>query len=245
MQQLQQRKQKQEELAALNAKLKSLSVEDDEHQKSTNALRNRDETSEEQSKSTSEQRIKIVPQRKVAPLSSRSPGDLGAQAANNEGPDNLATGIDTNGEQDFLQRVIHFSDSDSVQSEDTGGSENENEDDQSEDEENDSLAVKDITVHSRNHDTKRNAASNQEPSADNINRNNGNSLATVSDSSRSSRAVETRSVSPSDNRLIHSSNHPSSSGEPGEENAFNSKSKHNADSTNFQKVPASNNGAHS
>ena len=208
---LQQRKQKQEELAALNAKLKSLSrpIGGFSHETS-----DRLESIEESATvvdyrlqeddirhkvQTADKEPKAVPQRKVVSLAARHPSldqDPGRKP------------IVQDKSLSCLQQVIDFSDSES----DVSDNDDDNETDKSEnseeldkeEEDDDSFVVKNIQVHAKNHDTNdRNnnehvAAQNNVNSLANNNRNNRISVTTGSDSSRSSHVLEANSQSNSD-----------------------------------------------
>ena len=235
-QQLQQRKQKQQELAALNAKLKSLSkpvsqTKTQDNLPSLNKERvarespsdgNSSEEDEVKERTVlSAQQAKVIPQRKVASLTTRSPTKVKQPKSDsrNEGTA-VAGGNSKQDELACLQRVISFSDSESDEESDNKSETDEsdkNETNQSEEEENDSFVVRNIHVHAKNHDT--NDRNNNENIAfetntiavENNNRNNRTSVTTGSESSRSSNVLEVHSHSNSDRGPSPVSNNLSSS----------------------------------
>ena len=200
---LQQRKQKQEELIALNAKLKSLS------KPTLFQSKERLESVEELDCKVKEKEDKVVaPHRKVVSLAERQgkPGqDLGSNTA-----DSFAR----------LQQAMNFSDSESDESNDDDKSETSEESEEDE-EENDSFIVKDVQLHAKNHDTNDRNNNNNETLAaqtndvdplENSNHNNRASPTPGSESSRSSNILEKRSQSNSDRGPTPVSNHLCSSG---------------------------------
>ena len=225
---LQQRKQKQQELAALNAKLKSLSKPVGKTQMTDTEVNVGTKNCEENGAVQTDipnQRAGIIPQRKIVSLAARSATKLKPQSKS-ENPHNKGThwvnGSSNQEELDGLQRVINFSDSDD-ESDGESDCESEtnqsekHETDQSNEEENDSFVVRNIHVHAKDHGTCTNDRNNDEnPQAgaiaqENNNRNNRTSVTTGSESSRSSDVLEVHSHSNSDRGPSPVSNNLSSS----------------------------------
>ena len=221
---LQQRKQKQEELAALNAKLKSLSrptgsfvyetgdrLESIEESAAVLDYRLQEDDSRDKVGAAGKE-PKAIPQRKVVSLAARHP-------SSDQDPGRKPSVQDKS--LSCLQQVIDFSDSESDVSDNDDDSEtdkSEDSDQSDNEEENDSFVVKNIQLHAKNHDTNdRNnnenfAAQNNVISFENNNRNNRISVTTGSESSRSSNVLEANSQSNSDRGPTPVSNNLSSSG---------------------------------
>ena len=221
---LQQRKQKQEELAALNAKLKSLSrpvggfvyetgdrLESIEESATVLDYRLQEDDTRDKVQAADKE-PKAIPQRKVVSLAARHPSldqDPGRK------PSVQDKGLSC------LQQVIDFSDSESDVSdnddEDNETDKSQNSEQSDKEEEDDSFVVKNIQVHAKNHDT--NDRNNNEHSTahynvnclENNNRNNRTSVTSGSESSRSSNVLEANSQSNSDRGPTPVSNNLSSS----------------------------------
>ena len=228
LQQLQQRKQKQQELAALNAKLKSLSKPVGKTQMTDTEVNVGTKNCKENGAVQTDipnQKAGIIPQRKIVSLAARSPTKLKPQSKS-ENPHNkgihFVNSSSNQEELDGLLRVINFSgsedesDGESDYESETNQSE-KHETDQSDEEENDSFVVRNIHVHAKNHDTCTNDRNNNENlqaaaiAPENNNRNNRTSVTTGSESSRSSNVLEVHFHSNSDQGPSPVSNNLSSS----------------------------------